>query len=648
MSHTQPQDVEAKFTHMLEQSGLEVKAFQVDCFKWCMEKEERGVSIEVQTRVSSTPAPAAPASHAPAAPGAPAAETTQIDRHQIYGGILALEMGLGKTIIMLGLISCNIRRYQHTLIILPLSLIDQWKQIIKKHFGHEALVYHGSNSKVKRMSHNEIWACPIVLTTYGQVSMPSPKQQEHGRQLSKLHEFDWDRIICDEAHNICHRNTNGYKGVLALNARIKWLVTGTPIQNSMKELFTLFNVLRVPECAFRETPPPRAAAAAAEEDSTSSTGMSSSTAAAADTSSTAADTSSSTAPVPAINSKAEVILKHLVYFRTKASVGISLPTLHQSVESVAWKNDSERIFASHIHSLVDLCKIEQKSIASYIVETEEQNPNTLRLKYMMSAKKACINPPLLTTHIEHFKTLLKYKAPSAAAPSAAAPSAAAPSAAAPSAAAPSAAAPSSAVAAAEEYAGFNLQDLTEQSDSKLTAFVNTIMSNMSNGNGKIVFCHYYDEIDAIEKCIRRRTAGVVDGISIARFDGRVPRKDRDSVLQTPVNVLIAQIKMCREGLNLQAHYSEVYFPLPHFNPAVEDQAIARCWRIGQQKEVKVYRFIMNNPATNSTSDNSTTSSTSASSDSSTTPAIMYSMDGYTRKVQEKKRIIRRQFEVVAL
>ena len=164
---------------------------------------------------------------------------------------------------------------------------------------------------------------------------------------------------------------------------------------------------------------------------------------------------------------------------------------------------------------------------------------------------------------------------------------------------------------------------------------------MSNGNGKIVFCHYYDEIDAIEKCIRRRTAGVVDGISIARFDGRVPRKDRDSVLQTPVNVLIAQIKMCREGLNLQAHYSEVYFPLPHFNPAVEDQAIARCWRIGQQKEVKVYRFIMNNPATNSTTSAST-------SDSSTTPAIMYSMDGYTRKVQEKKRIIRRQFEVVAL
>jgi len=609
MSHTQPQDVEAKFTHMLEQSGLEVKAFQVDCFKWCMEKEERGVSIEVQTRVSSTPAPASPA---PGAPAAPAAETTQIDRHQIYGGILALEMGLGKTIIMLGLISCNIRRYQHTLIILPLSLIDQWKQIIKKHFGHEALVYHGSNSKVKRMSHNEIWACPIVLTTYGQVSMPSPKQQEHGRQLSKLHEFDWDRIICDEAHNICHRNTNGYKGVLALNARIKWLVTGTPIQNSMKELFTLFNVLRVPECAFRETPPPRAAAAAAEEDSTSSsTGTS----------------SSSTAPVPAINSKAEVILKHLVYFRTKASVGISLPTLHQSVESVAWKNDSERIFASHIHSLVDLCKIEQKSIASYIVETEEQNPNTLRLKYMMSAKKACINPPLLTTHIEHFKTLLKYKAPSAAEPSA-----------------PSSA--PSAVAAAEEYAGFNLQDLTEQSDSKLTAFVNTIMSNMSNGNGKIVFCHYYDEIDAIEKCIRRRTAGVVDGISIARFEGRVPRKDRDSVLQTPVNVLIAQIKMCREGLNLQAHYSEVYFPLPHFNPAVEDQAIARCWRIGQQKEVKVYRFIMNNPVTNSTTSAST--SDSSTSDSSTTPAIMYSMDGYTRKVQEKKRIIRRQFEVVAL
>ena len=56
------------------------------------------------------------------------------------------------------------------------------------------------------------------------------------------------------------------------------------------------------------------------------------------------------------------------------------------------------------------------------------------------------------------------------------------------------------------------------------------------------------------------------------------------------NVLIAQIQTSCEGLNLQ-HFAEVYFTTPHWNPAVESQAIARCHRIGQKKDVNVYRFV---------------------------------------------------------
>jgi SNF2 family DNA or RNA helicase len=55
-----------------------------------------------------------------------------------------------------------------------------------------------------------------------------------------------------------------------------------------------------------------------------------------------------------------------------------------------------------------------------------------------------------------------------------------------------------------------------------------------------------------------------------------------------------QIQTGCEGLNLQEHYSEVYFVSPHWNPAVEDQAIARCHRIGQTKQVTVNRFEMGN------------------------------------------------------
>ena len=47
-------------------------------------------------------------------------------------------------------------------------------------------------------------------------------------------------------------------------------------------------------------------------------------------------------------------------------------------------------------------------------------------------------------------------------------------------------------------------------------------------------------------------------------------------------------------MNLQNEFSEVYFVSPNWNPTLEDQAIARCHRIGQQKKVFVYRFYMDN------------------------------------------------------
>jgi hypothetical protein len=124
--------------------------------------------------------------------------------------------------------------------------------------------------------------------------------------------------------------------------------------------------------------------------------------------------------------------------------------------------------------------------------------------------------------------------------------------------------------------------------SKLTAVLKTLMARKANGCGKIVFCHYYAEIDALQERLHQADPT----LRIAKFDGRVPNSKRGDILSEPVDILLAQIKMCREGLNLQDNYSEVYFPSPHFNPATEQQSIARCWRIGQQKEVHVFRYIM--------------------------------------------------------
>ena len=145
------------------------------------------------------------------------------------------------------------------------------------------------------------------------------------------------------------------------------------------------------------------------------------------------------------------------------------------------------------------------------------------------------------------------------------------------------------------------------------------MKNKGNGCGKLVFCHFHDEIDEIKK---RLQLGGID--KIACFDGRLPQNIRQDILEDSNEVLILQIQTGCEGLNLQQNYSEIYFVSPHWNPSVEDQAVARCHRIGQEKGVKVYRFQMSN--FNEERDTSG-------------DIIEKSMDSYVGKVQTVKRLI---------
>jgi SNF2 family DNA or RNA helicase len=122
-------------------------------------------------------------------------------------------------------------------------------------------------------------------------------------------------------------------------------------------------------------------------------------------------------------------------------------------------------------------------------------------------------------------------------------------------------------------------------NAKLQKVIMDILERRNNGKGKIVFCHFRSEIDILNHILRTQ------GLTTRVYDGRTEPKCRAKVAEV-VDVLILQIKSGSEGLNLQDNFSEIYFTQPHWNPSVEDQAVARCHRMGQKKDVDVYKYNM--------------------------------------------------------
>ena len=171
--------------------------------------------------------------------------------------------------------------------------------------------------------------------------------------------------------------------------------------------------------------------------------------------------------------------------------------------------------------------------------------------------------------------------------------------------------------------------------SKLDRVVDTMVAEKAAGKS-IVFCHYRREMLQLRDMLLRG-GGVENEDDIAIIDGTVGARDRVRIFAAAPTVLILQIRTCSEGLNLQ-NYSNVYFVSPHWNPCVEDQAIARCYRMGQTSQVRVFRFYM----TDFVAERSEAEISGGAVEAEESESIS-TLDHKCEEIQEKKRVLCNEF-----
>lgn len=404
-------------------------------------------------------------------------------REYNFGGCLADDMGLGKTIQTLAMLQKvkeddQLLETQTTsLIIMPTSLIYNWLTEAKKFTPKLKILAHTGTNRNKDVANFANY--DIVITTYGVTRV----------DVDELKNFYFNYIILDESQNIKNPSSKSFKAVRSLKSKNKLILSGTPVENSVGDLWsqlTFLNPGLLGTQAFFYEEYVQAIEKKKDEEKAR---------------------------------KLQSIIKPFVLRRTKEQVAAELPP---KTEQIIYCDMSE-----------DQAQYYEKTKSAYRNDLlQSMDDGTFAQKQVqllqgLTALRQLANHPVMIDSDYH-------------------------------------------------------------SDSgKFENVIHTLDNVLKGGHKVLVFSQFVKHLDIFKKHFEK------EHIPFAYLDGST--KNRGEIVSefqqnTELKVFLISIKAGGVGLNLtQADY--VFILDPWWNPAVEQQAIDRTHRIGQDKKVFIYKFI---------------------------------------------------------